>query len=350
LKLFLDIGHPAHVHYFRHFIKIMESRGHRFYITARQREHVGELLEAYDIPFTNRGKGGTTIVGKLLYLIKTVFQQYFRALGFRPDIFIDFSTIYSGPAAWLLRKPYLTFTDTENTRLYRRLIQPFCSAVYTPLCFKDNLGSTHVRFNGLMEMASISCFNPNPQVYNLLGLEAGAPFAMVRFVDWKALHDRGKKGFSDAQKVILVQRLAAHGQVLISSEGPLPESLERYRVTLPAHMIYDVLFYASVFVGESATMASEAALLGTPSLFVSDFQLGYLQYLEKTGGLVHNFGSSLNEQQAAISMSETLMLRPHDREKNREEAQAFLNRHIDVTQFMVDVAEEWGVGGKNERL
>jgi len=27
MKILIDIGHPAHVHYFRNFIKMMESNG-----------------------------------------------------------------------------------------------------------------------------------------------------------------------------------------------------------------------------------------------------------------------------------------------------------------------------------
>ena len=57
MKIFIDIGHPAHVHYFRNFIKIMEKNGHHFLILARDKEITQELLNHYKIPYVSRGKG-----------------------------------------------------------------------------------------------------------------------------------------------------------------------------------------------------------------------------------------------------------------------------------------------------
>ena len=57
MKILIDINHPAHVHYFRNIIKSMQTNGHEFHIIARDREVIFELLKAYDIEYTNRGKG-----------------------------------------------------------------------------------------------------------------------------------------------------------------------------------------------------------------------------------------------------------------------------------------------------
>ncbi len=37
-----------------------------------------------------------------------------------------------------------------------------------------------------------------------------------------------------------------------------------------------LLAYATLFIGEGATMASECAVLGTPAIYVNSLQLGYL--------------------------------------------------------------------------
>ena len=42
MKLLVDMGHPAHVHFFRHAIRELESRGHEVRITARDK--AGNLL------------------------------------------------------------------------------------------------------------------------------------------------------------------------------------------------------------------------------------------------------------------------------------------------------------------
>jgi predicted glycosyltransferase len=338
MRIFLDIGHPAHVHYFRNFIRIMEDKGHHFLVTARDREHVVSLLNYFQIPFVSRGKGGGSSLGKIWYLLVTSWKQYVRARKFKPDLFLDFSTIYSGPASWLLKKPYITFTDTETTGIYRFFIKPFSKIVYTPQCFSKDLGSGHQRFNGLMELSYLHprYFSPDPSVLDLMNLKAQEPFAIVRFVGWSAVHDHGKQGFSNKRKIQLVRSMEHHGRVFISSEGPLPAELEPLRLNLESHQIHDLLFYATVLVGEGATMATEAAILGTPAVYLADFKLGNLLYLEEKYGMVLNFGTSEKEQGMALKSAALLLGRPGTRSNGARQAEKILEDHQDVTAFMLN--------------
>ena len=68
MRIFIDIGHPAHVHYFKNFIAAMEKDGHRFRVSARDKEVIHFLLKKYNIAYFNRGKGANSIVGKFAYL------------------------------------------------------------------------------------------------------------------------------------------------------------------------------------------------------------------------------------------------------------------------------------------
>ena len=54
MKIFIDIGHPAHVHYFKNFIWIMQEKGHVVYISARNKEVALDLLDYYKIHYFNR--------------------------------------------------------------------------------------------------------------------------------------------------------------------------------------------------------------------------------------------------------------------------------------------------------
>jgi hypothetical protein len=63
--------------------------------------------------------------------------------------------------------------------------------------------------------------------------------------------------------------------------------------------IHHLIAFASIVVGESATMASESAVLGVPAIFISDTLRGYTIEEEKTYGLVYNLsrkeiGKALN--------------------------------------------------------
>ena len=66
MKILIDIGHPAHVHYFRNFIKIMEDRGHEFLIIAKNRSVTFNLLDSYNIKFIKRRNYPKSLIGKLI--------------------------------------------------------------------------------------------------------------------------------------------------------------------------------------------------------------------------------------------------------------------------------------------
>ena len=44
-----------------------------------------------------------------------------------------------------------------------------------------------------------------------------------------------------------------------------------------------LLNYSSLYIGDGATVAMEAALLGVPSIYVSSIRTGYLDFLESRG-------------------------------------------------------------------
>ena len=45
MRILIDIGHPAHVHYFKNFNVQMKSKGHTILFVARDKEVTIELLK-----------------------------------------------------------------------------------------------------------------------------------------------------------------------------------------------------------------------------------------------------------------------------------------------------------------
>src|SRR4051812_25746750 len=107
MRIFLDIGHPAHVHYFKHFIAMMSQRGHSFFITARDKEITFNLLDHYSLPYVSRGKGGKGLLGKLLYIPRAGWLIYRQARKFKPDVFLSFASTYAAHASWLYGRPHI---------------------------------------------------------------------------------------------------------------------------------------------------------------------------------------------------------------------------------------------------
>jgi len=74
LRIYIDIGHPAHVHYFKNFINTVKSNGHSVYITSRDRYPCFELLNNIGQDYYNRGTGKNSIFGKIYYTILADFK------------------------------------------------------------------------------------------------------------------------------------------------------------------------------------------------------------------------------------------------------------------------------------
>jgi uncharacterized protein len=45
MKILIDIGHPVHVHLFKHFAREMTTRGHQVHFTCREREFFMEFIK-----------------------------------------------------------------------------------------------------------------------------------------------------------------------------------------------------------------------------------------------------------------------------------------------------------------
>ena len=76
MRIIIDIGHPAHVHYFKNLIKILKSNGNKILVIARDKEVTFDLLNAYKIDYLSRGNGGSSYFGKGISLIYAVLKVF----------------------------------------------------------------------------------------------------------------------------------------------------------------------------------------------------------------------------------------------------------------------------------
>jgi len=107
MRILIDIGHPAHVHYFKNFIWIMQQKGHEFCITARNKEVAFVLLKKYGFNFYKRGQGAKSIPGKIFYLIKADYVIYKIAKNFQTRYIAKFCKSYLATRFCLLRNRIL---------------------------------------------------------------------------------------------------------------------------------------------------------------------------------------------------------------------------------------------------
>jgi len=80
--------------------------------------------------------------------------------------------------------------------------------------------------------------------------------------------------------------------------------------SLPVEAIHDLLAFADCYVGDSQTMATEAAVLGTPavrtSAFVGDDDMSNFRELETEYGLLQSFA----DEDAAIDRAVAFLKEP----------------------------------------
>jgi uncharacterized protein len=338
MRIFIDIGHPAHVHYFRNLIKLMQNKRHEFFVSARDKEVSIALLDNYNIPCLNRGKGSSGLTGKAMYLLKADRLLYSIAKKFEPDLFLSFASPYTAHAAKLFGKPHIAFTDTENAAAGIISFAPFTECIITPHSFQKNFGPKHIRFKGFMELSYLhpSRFSPDISVLRRIGLTDNEPFVIFRFVSWGASHDIGQSGIPDKLKINLVKELSRRMKVFISSEGAMPPELQMYKLQISPEKIHDLLAYASLYIGEGATMASECATLGTPAIYVNTLTSGTLERQESYGLL-----SGYRNGENVLQKSFELLGNPNLKKEFQERRQKMLSDQIDVTAFMVWFVENY---------
>lgn len=339
MKIFIDIGHPAHVHYFKNFISIMKSKGHEFFLTARDKEVAHNLLRAYNLEFANRGKGKNNLVGKFSYIFRADYLLFKHAKKFNPDIFLSFSSPYAAHVSKLLRKPHIAFDDTEHAKLSHILYGPFTDVILSPSCFYTPFSKKQIFFDAYMEMCYLlpKFFTPNDKIFSFLGISKGQKFVILRFVSWNANHDIGQYGLSSNTKKHIVSELSKYARVFISSEASLPNNLEPYRLRISPEKLHDVLAYAALYIGEGSTTASECSVLGTPNIYVNSLRVGYCIEQEEKYRLCHNFKTDDGIVEKAIQLLTNENLRSDLKENHKK----MLSEKINPTDFMVWFVENY---------
>ena len=332
MRIFIDIGHPAHVHYFRNSINILKREGHHFCITARDKDVTIQLMNEYEIDFFNRGKGGQNLFSKLWYGIKTNWFLFNLANAFKPDLFLSFASPYAAQVSKMIGKPHIAFTDTEHATLGNLGFIPFSHSIITPEVFQKNLGIKHIRFNGFMELAYLNknYFKPTFDVLKKLNLSRNDKYVVIRLVAWTASHDIGHQGFSHNSLIKLIQVISKYAKVRITTEGEMHEDLQPYAMSSikPSNM-HHVLANAALFIGEGATMASECAVLGTPCIYVNTLSAGTIE--EQEG---HNLLVRLLDMDAIIKKAENILQNNSSKKEQMIRCTKYLENKINVTEFI----------------
>ena len=341
-NILLVSGHPAQVHNFKNVKIVLEKNGYKVFWLATEKDISKYLLNHYEIKYKLLNRPGKSILSKAWTLIKNNWLSWRYIRKKKIDLVVSRVSPYVSLAALLAGKPHIGMSDTETSGMYDTIFGLTLSALLTSTSFKRILKNDQIRFKGNIELFYLhpNRFQAKDDVHDLLKISESEPYIILRFVSWDAYHDKGLSGFTDENKRKAVEEFSKYGRVFITSEIELPEGLEPYRINIPPERMHDVLAHTKLFFGESATMASESAVLGRPAIFLDKHGRGYTDE-EVEYGLVYNFKNSEEDQLAAIQKGVELLQNENLEENLHQNHNRFISEKIDPTAFLVWFIENW---------
>ncbi len=294
MRALFEIVHPADALFFKRPIEMLQSRGDEILVLSRRKDIACDLLDEFGIRHRPISTAASGIMNLAAELARRDLAIYRAARTFRPDVMIGFGGVAISHAGRAAGIPTVSFYDSENATLQTRLTWPLITHLYVPEAYGGAIPSGRTtRLPGVKELSFLhpSAFQPDRATALAAGLDPERENFLVRVVAWRANHDLGKAGWSSELLRSVVMRLSEAGAVHLSSEMPLPADLKEFAYRGPKNAVHHLLAHCRALVGESATMASEAAVLGVPAIYAGRDFPGYTRELE-TMGLIRNLESS----------------------------------------------------------
>lgn len=329
MSVLIDISHPAHVHFFRPLAQALIADGVRVHIVARDKDVTVRLLEASGLPFEVLPMGRLD-AGRLSAAAELVRRSWaLRRKIRRHDVKVVLTRNPSGViAAFGIRVTSIFDTDDgRGVGVHYWAARPFADIITSSVYDPEEHGPRHHRYRALKAHMFLhpGHFTSNPDVRRRY-LSDDEQFCVVRFSAHDASHDRHIKGITPEGRQAIMERLQQFGPVLVSIER---EGLQLRHGTREATRVepedfHHLLAEASLFIGDSQSVAAEAAILGIPSLRLSGFTgtTFYLRFLESLG-LVQNF--SPGEEADLLVSLESVLRHIHQQRTDSRRISAEMN-------------------------
>lgn len=351
MNILVDINHPAHVHLLRNVYALLTANGHKVVVAVKEIPSAIRLLELYAIPYINIGKKDDAVMKKgldqLVYdrrLLKLVREHHID-LGIGSSINIPHVSKLSK-----MKSIILDDDDDEVEPLFVKFGHPFADTILSPV---DTLRKSKktIYVNAYHELSYLhpNRFKPDVSVLKDAGVEEGEPYFILRFNAFKAHHDVGVVGLTIENKRRLIDYLKTKGKVFITTERNIDDEFKPYQLTVSPEKAHSLMYYATMLVGDSQTMTSEAAVLGTPAIRCNTFvgRIHYLDEEEHKYGLTYGFRPEQSEEM--FKKIEELLFMPNLKEEWQTRRQKMLADKIDYSKFLTWFIENYPESVKTMR-
>ena len=339
----MDIAHPAHVHLLRNSYSELIRRGHKVYVTVKDIPSAIALLEKYQIPYIYLGNKKDSLIGKAFLQLVYNLKVWWLVLTKKIDL--GFGTSITIPHISRVTKMHAIVLDDDDDDvepLFVKYGHPYADLVLSPAC-AQRASKNGMPYEGYHELAYLhpNHFTPDASVLSEIGLKEGDTYFILRFNAFKAHHDVGVQGLSIENKRQIISYLEKRGKVFITTEKNIDSEFEKYQLQLSPEKIHSLIYFATMLIGDSQTMTSEAAVLGTPALKCNTFagKLSVPNELENVYQLCYSF---LPDQfDAFFSKIEELLSIDNVKSYFAVNRKRLLADKIDVTAFYVWFIENY---------
>ena len=331
MKVLIDIGHPAHVHFFKFIIRDLKKNHHQVIVTSRKKTITEKLLEEENIPYISLGGYKSNldkIIKTIPIIIKLIFILKHYKFG-KEDYIMGISLVQAGIASKFVKSTCIGFTDTDFAPEQFYISSFFSNFIFTPEWFPLKVyGAKHIKYKGCQEYTYLNTkyFKPNADIIRKYGINR-KKYIVVRLINWDATHDINKRGISDINKFLNI--LSEKYEILITSEFPILNKWKEKVYTGKLGDFHDFLFFSAGYIGEAFTTAHEALILGKPSVVINPIKCLLFEQFNSNNELCRKTSNFLE----AIDILDNLV---NLDEKTKEEmAYSYQKNFIDLNQFIL---------------
>ncbi|MFH2108807.1 MAG: DUF354 domain-containing protein [Chrysiogenia bacterium] len=346
MKYLFSLGHPAHFHLFKNTIASLKASGHEVFIVIKKKDVLEALLQKAGMEYVNfqpEGRGDSK-AGIALGLLKRDLRLFSFCRRYRPDLLVGTSVEISHVGK-LLGIPAVNVNedDFDVVPLYSKLAYPWAKAILAPSCCRTGKWEHKtIHYHSYHELAYLypRNFSPDRSIAEKY-FSLDRPYFIMRFAKLTAHHDRGIRGIDSETAAKLIGLLAPRGRVCITSERELEKQFEPFRMAIDPADMHQVMAHASLYIGDSQTMAAEAGVLGVPFIRCNDFvgRIGYLDELENKYRL--GFGIRPGQPEKMLYTLKELFQTNDLRAEWQKRRERMLAEKIDSAWFMTWFLENY---------
>ncbi|MFZ7114088.1 MAG: DUF354 domain-containing protein [Bacteroidota bacterium] len=341
MKILFYLHHPAHFHLFKHSIRKLIADKHDIRIVATKKDVLEDLIKTegwkYEnfLPHGRKDNKFSIAFG----LLKQDLRLLRKCILDRPDLLIGTSTEICH-IGYLLRikNIFVNEDDADIIPLVKKLAHPFAKHLLSPDVCETGEPHKTITYRGYHELAYLhpNVFSADKNIVRKY-FNPDEKYFILRFAKLKAHHDSGVQGIDTKTASRLIEMMSKYGKVYITAERELEKEFEPYRLNIKPIDMHHVMAFASLYIGDSQTMAAEAGVLGIPFIRYNDFvgRIGYLRDIEETYGL--GYGIKPGNQEQLLAKVEELLNTKDLKEIWEGKRKKMLNDKIDVTDFFIQL-------------